>query len=93
MLVSSLRRVLALDPLQVFDAHRGPLGDPRGQFGAKIDWLERTIAAIEARTARGDPVDRITRDVLGPEGPIALASRGEVSKGNFVRAVWGRKDG
>ncbi len=89
VMIESLGRVLALEPAVVFDAHRGLLRDPKGQLGAKIRWLETTIGRIEELVRHGREPGMITREVLGPEETIAMLSRGEMSKANFVRAVLG----
>jgi glyoxylase-like metal-dependent hydrolase (beta-lactamase superfamily II) len=86
-LVASLKRILALEPALVFDAHRGLLRDPAKAFGAKITWLERTIDSILELGRRDYPADRIARDVIGREDTTTVISGGEMSKRNFVRAV------
>lgn len=85
--VASLRRVATLEPVQMFDAHRGPLEHAAALLHAKADWMEDTIAAIEARIARGDP-DRVIRDeLLGPEPIERWMSAGDYSKERLVEAV------
>ena len=84
---ASLRRAAALAPVSLFDAHRGRVDDPVGSLLAKADWIEETIARIERRAAEGASERRITREILGAEPPVALASRGDLSKRNFVRVV------
>ena len=85
-IVESLRTVLALSPERMFDAHRGPIRDPVGALTAKIGYLEDTIAAIASRRAAGWS-DRAILRRLGGDAPIAIASGGEYSRMNFVRAV------
>jgi len=85
----SLRQAAALSPLVMFDAHRGRVDDPVGALHAKADWIEETVAEIERLAAAGMPHARIAREVLGPEDPVAIASRGDLSKRNFVRVVLG----
>ena len=84
---ASLRRAAALAPVALYDAHRGRVDDPVGSLLAKADWIEETIRRIERRAAEGASERRITREVLGAEPPVAWASRGDLSKRNFVRAV------
>jgi glyoxylase-like metal-dependent hydrolase (beta-lactamase superfamily II) len=84
---ASLRHAAALAPVALFDAHRGRVDDPVGSLLAKADWIEETIARIERRAAEGASERRITREVLGTEAPVAYASRGDLSKRNFVRVV------
>jgi glyoxylase-like metal-dependent hydrolase (beta-lactamase superfamily II) len=85
--VASLRRVAALQPVRMFDAHRGPLGDAASLLRAKADWMDETIAAIDARIAKGDPDDVIRREVLGAEPQERWVSFGDYSKRRFVEAV------
>jgi glyoxylase-like metal-dependent hydrolase (beta-lactamase superfamily II) len=86
-IVESLRAAKALMPVRMFDAHRGEVRDPVTALGAKIDYLEETIAAIEARIAAGWSDRAILRALLGGDEAVAIASRGEYSRMNFVRAV------
>src|ERR687883_200145 len=66
-LARSLRAVAALNPKRMFDAHRGPVPKPADALRAKADWLEATIAAVEARIASGWGDRQIVREVLGRE--------------------------
>jgi ribonuclease/clavin/mitogillin len=86
-LLASLRAAAALEPRLLLDAHRGPVCDATAALRAKIAWMEETIAAIEARHARGERPRAIARRVLGREGLVGHASRGEYSKLAFVEAV------
>jgi glyoxylase-like metal-dependent hydrolase (beta-lactamase superfamily II) len=86
-LVESLRRAAALEPRLLLDAHRGPVRDAAVVLRAKIAWMEETIGAILAGHARGDAPREIARQVLGGEGMVGYASRGEYSKLAFVEAV------
>jgi glyoxylase-like metal-dependent hydrolase (beta-lactamase superfamily II) len=86
-LAQSARRAAALRPAHVFDSHRGLLPNGADALRAKANWLDETIGAIDDRVARGwsDPV--IARAVLGREDLVAMVSRGDLSRLNFVRAV------
>ena len=86
-IVESLRAAMALKPKRMFDAHRGEVRDPVTALGAKINYLEETIAAIEAKIAAGWSDAAILRTILGGDEPVAIASRGEYSRMNFVKAV------
>ena len=86
-MIESLRRVIALGPRTVFDAHRGLIRKPIESLSAKVSWLEDTIAAIQALEQAGAGVEETSRRVLGKEGTIRFMSAGEMSKLNFVRAV------
>lgn len=95
-LAATLRRVAALEPRVLFDAHRGPVESPAPLLRAKAEWIEETIAAIEAALAAGATDQQARRQVLGAESWEAYCSRGEFSAVNFVRAVrrgWAGRDG
>ncbi|MBA4073022.1 MAG: hypothetical protein C0497_14485, partial [Gemmatimonas sp.] len=64
-LVRSLRRVIALGPQRLFDAHRGLVDNPVALLTAKADWLEQAIASIDALIAEGLDDTAIARCVLG----------------------------
>lgn len=85
--IASLRRIVALEPRVVFDAHRGRIDEPRRLFGAKIEWLEETMAAIRRLAESGRSDLEIVKAVFGAEDRAAFVSRGDVSKQNFVRIV------
>ena len=87
LIVDSLRRVLALEPRRMFDAHRGEVRDPVGSLAAKIAWMEETIGAVEAKVDAGWSDDAILRTVLGGDELAAVFSGGEYARLNFVRAV------
>lgn len=86
-LAHSARRAAALRPRVLYDAHRGRVPHGAASLGAKAAWLEETIGAIDDRIARGWGDRAITRAVLGREDVVALMSRGDLSRLNFVRAV------
>jgi glyoxylase-like metal-dependent hydrolase (beta-lactamase superfamily II) len=86
-ILESLRAALALRPTRMFDAHRGAVRDPAEAIAAKIGFLENTIAAIETKIASGWTDRAILRAVLGGDERVALASGGEYSRLNLVRAV------
>jgi glyoxylase-like metal-dependent hydrolase (beta-lactamase superfamily II) len=86
-IVESLRTAVALGPERMFDAHRGEVHEPVAAIGAKIGFMEDTIAAIETKIAAGWSDRAILHEVLGGDETVAVASRGEYSKMNFVRAV------
>lgn len=86
-IIESLDRIIELRPARFFDAHRGPVENPLRALSAKRDWLAATIEEIERRTRRGESEGAILRHVLGGEELTAIASQGEYSRRNFVRAV------
>ena len=86
-IVASLRAVVALRPERMFDAHRGPVRDPVTALASKISYLEDTIASVAAKLASGWSDRAVMRSVFGGDEAVALASGGEYSRLNFVRAV------
>jgi glyoxylase-like metal-dependent hydrolase (beta-lactamase superfamily II) len=86
-LVESLRRVAALEPRLLLDAHRGPLTNVVPLLRAKIDWMEAVMGEMLALSRTGAGEREIGRRVLGREDVVGWASFGEYSKLAFVRAV------
>lgn len=86
-MVASLRRVLALEPRRMLDAHRGLIPDPVGALRAKVTWIEEMIGAVMQRNREGMPLSRIAREVLGAKDLNDYVSSGEYSRLNLVRAV------
>jgi len=91
-IIESLRAVVALAPERMFDAHRGPVRDPVAALTAKIGYLEDTIAEIKSKQDAGWSDRAILRRLLGGDEPVAIASGGEYSRMNFIRAVHGGRD-
>jgi ribonuclease/clavin/mitogillin len=86
-LVATLRHVADLGPERMFDAHRGLVPDPPSALRAKADWLETTIASIDAKIDAGWSDRAISRHLLGRETAVGAISGGEYSKLTMVRAV------
>lgn len=86
-LVTSLRAMVARRPRRVFCAHRGFV--PRGAeaLAAKADWMEATIAQIDALATGGAAEREIRERTLGRRGWTHVFSAGDYSPDNFVRAV------
>ncbi len=82
-----LRRVAALRPRRMFDAHRGLVADPAAALLAKADWMDETIARVDRRAAEGAPVRVIAREVLGREDVAWWFSAGDYGRRNLVEAV------
>lgn len=89
-IVESLRRVRALEPARMFDAHRGLVADPAAALDAKIGWLTETLEQIEERIAAGWSDRDIVRRVLGGEERSGVLSGGDYARRNLVRAVRSR---
>jgi glyoxylase-like metal-dependent hydrolase (beta-lactamase superfamily II) len=86
--VASIRRVVALGPARFFCAHRGLVDDPIAQLTAKADWIEATVAAIDALIDQGLDDRAIVRRALGGEDRrMYLLTRGDYSRRNFVASV------
>jgi glyoxylase-like metal-dependent hydrolase (beta-lactamase superfamily II) len=86
-ILASLRAALVLHPARMFDAHRGSVQNPIEAIAAKIGFMEDTIAAVRQKAAAGWSDRAIVRALFGGDEPVAIASRGEYSRMNFVRAV------
>lgn len=86
-LARTLRRIAALEPARLFDAHRGSVPTPAAGLRAKADWLEELIGGVDARIARGVPTRRIRDELLGREPGEYYASFNEYSKLQLVEAI------
>lgn len=86
-ILESLRTIRALKPERMFDAHRGLVREPLEAIEAKIGFLEDTIAAVRAKIQTGWTDHAIVRGLFGGDETVAIVSRGEYSRANFVRAV------
>jgi len=87
VLARTLRRVAALGPARLFDAHRGFVRDPVASLIAKADWTDETIAVVERRIEAGAPDSVIVRELFGGESLPGILSGGDYSRTNFVRTV------
>jgi glyoxylase-like metal-dependent hydrolase (beta-lactamase superfamily II) len=86
-LLSSIRQAAGLRPRVMWDAHRGRIENPVAALAAKADWLEALIERVERRIAEGEPDERIARAELGAPGAIDIASFGDLSRVNLIRAI------
>jgi glyoxylase-like metal-dependent hydrolase (beta-lactamase superfamily II) len=87
MLLESLRRASALEPVRMFDAHRGLVDRPVAALDAKVRWLGDTLGEIARRVTEGWSDRAIVRRVLGGEEIAAVVSFGDYARRNLVRAV------
>jgi len=87
LLVETLRRVAALEPARLFDAHRGAIANPAAALRLKADWIEEIIRGVDDRVARGWSDRAIRRELLGREPFSSFVSRGEYGKKNFIAAI------
>jgi len=90
-IIDSLTRAIALEPLRMFDAHRGLIDQPDVALRAKRAWLQDTVGEIERLLDAGESERSILRAVLEGEERTALVSQGEYSRRNLVRAVARRR--
>lgn len=86
-IVESLTRAIALVPQRMFDAHRGWVEKPVAALEAKRAWLQDTIGEIERRLSAGESESQIVGTVLGGEERTAFVSQGEYSRRNLARSV------
>ncbi len=86
-IVESLHRARELEPLRMFDAHRGLVDDSVAAIDARIAWLTETLATIEQRLAEGWSERAILQRVLGGEELAGYVSGGNYSRMNLIRAV------
>lgn len=82
--VPALRRVIALQPKRYFDAHRGLVPDAVAQLSAKLQWMEDTIAEVDALLAEGLDDAAIVRRVFGGEEWWSYLTWMDYSRRNFV---------
>ena len=87
-LLASLRRVLALEPEVMFCSLQGVVPQATTALQRKIAYWEEVRDRVCHLKARGWPVRRIVRHVLGPENlPSVLMTMGFFRKAHLVRAI------
>ena len=86
-IIDGLTTAIALNPVRMFDAHRGLVENPVGMLTAKRAWLLDTCAEIERRLTVGQSESQILNEVLDGEERTAYVSQGEYSRRNLVRVV------
>ena len=85
--IVSLRRVIALNPLRYFDAHRGLVPNAVAQLQKKLAWMEETVAGIDALIDQRLDDRAIVKRLFGGEDRMGLISFGDYSRNNFVASV------
>ena len=85
--MASLRRVIALNPVRYFDAHRGLIPNPVVQLQKKLTWMEETVAGIDALINQQLDDRAIVKRVFGGEDRMGLITFGDYSRKNFVASV------
>ncbi len=83
-ILASLRRALDLDFDTLLCSHRGVVENAHRRLGEKLAYFEELRDRVLQLAGRGWPVGRITRRLLGREGPVALASGLHYSKRNLI---------
>jgi len=84
--IASLRRILAYDFDTVFCAHRGVLAAGKAALGRKLDFLESLCQRVAHLHRQGRSREEITRQLLGREGLMTLATGYHFSKRNLIVA-------
>ena len=85
--IASLERAAALEPVRMFDAHRGLVPDAAAALRTKAAWTRQLIATITQCISRGETDVQILKSVMGGESMTGFASGGEYSRRNFIRNV------
>jgi glyoxylase-like metal-dependent hydrolase (beta-lactamase superfamily II) len=86
-IIESLRRAAALQPVRMFDAHRGLVEPAVDAIERRIEWLSETLSTIEKHIAEGWDDAVIVKHVFGGETIAGILTRGDYATRNFVRSV------
>lgn len=87
-----LKVLRALGPSVIFPAPTHVVKEPLQKLDLLIAYLEELGGKIEALCNRGMDAEQISREVFGPEGPIAELTQQQFSSLNMVKSFL-RKDG
>ncbi len=90
--ITSLRRVIALNPKRYFDGHRGLVPNPVAQLQAKADWTEETVGRIDALIDAGLSDREIVKTLFGREDKMTLVTNYDYSRRNYVSSVRATRD-
>jgi glyoxylase-like metal-dependent hydrolase (beta-lactamase superfamily II) len=85
--IASLERAAALEPVRLFDAHRGLVPDAAAALRAKAAWIREMVSTMQRAITSGQTDAQILRSIMGGESVTGLVSGGEYSRRNFIRAV------
>jgi glyoxylase-like metal-dependent hydrolase (beta-lactamase superfamily II) len=85
--IASVRKIAAMKPKRIFDAHKGLLRDGVALLNAKADWIEKTVGQIDRRIDEGWSDKAIVREVFGREPLFTYVTLGDWSHANFVASV------
>ena len=86
-ILTSLRRLLELDPVLMICSHAGFVADARGALARRIAFWEELAAKAASLAAAGCSSRAIRRRLLGREGAMKLLSCGDFSKANLIRSL------
>jgi len=86
-ILSSLRRLLELDPELVICSHAGLVADARAAIERRIAFWEELAVRAASLAAAGCSARAIRRRLLGSEGAMTLLSCGDFSKTNLIRSL------
>jgi glyoxylase-like metal-dependent hydrolase (beta-lactamase superfamily II) len=92
-ILSSLRRLQALDPALVICSHAGIVANARGAIERRIAFWEELGGQAASLAANGVALRTIRRRLLGSEGAMMLLSCGDFSKTNLIRSLLGMHEG
>jgi len=92
-ILSSLRRLLEVDPVLVICSHAGFIVDARAALERRIAFWEELAGKAAALAAAGCSPRVIRRRLLGAEGAMMLLSCGDFSKTNLIRSLLGMAGG
>ena len=82
--ILSIRKVLALDFDVIFCAHRGILADGKQALSEKLNNMLEICARAQQLHQKGQGLDQIVTQLLGPEGMMARMTRNNFSKTNLI---------
>lgn len=88
--IDSLRRVLALEPVQLICDHAGILDDPPERLTRKIQYWEDLAGKARELRNKGLSIEEIALRLLGRDGFLAWASFGDFSHANLIRSLLAR---
>jgi glyoxylase-like metal-dependent hydrolase (beta-lactamase superfamily II) len=92
-ILSSLRRLLALNPALVICSHAGFVDGARQAIERRIAFWEELGGQVASLAAKGCSPRAIRRRLLGSEGAMMLLSCGDFSKTNLIRSLLGMREG
>ncbi len=83
-LITSIRKVLALDFEVIFCAHRGILNRGKQALTEKLNNIIGLCLRAQALQQKGQELDQIVMQLLGPEGMMARLTSNNFCKANLI---------